>query len=113
MPISLCRIAGALVIGAATAGPGLPADFPLAPGLSACKPIVTGPEIICDWHHVDGPKVYKFYHDSLPKVGYTLLPGASEATKPNYLGAMGFRKGKSQGAVTITGTDLTIQIITQ
>jgi hypothetical protein len=113
MPISTLRIVGLLIIVTATAGPGLPADFPLAPTLTACKPIVTGPEVICDWHHVDGPKVYKFYHDSLPKAGYTLLPGAGEVTTPNYRGAMGFKKGKSQGAVTIVGSDLTIQVITQ
>jgi hypothetical protein len=113
MPISTLRIGGVLGIAAAIAGPGLPADFPIAPGLTACKPIVMGPQVICEWHHVDGPKVYKFYHDSLPKGDYTLLPGANEMTTPNYLGAMGFKKGKSQGGVTIVGSDLTIQVITQ
>jgi hypothetical protein len=113
MPVSIFRIVGVLSITMATAGPGLPAGFPQAPGLTACKPIVTGPETICEWHHVDGPKMYKFYHDSLPKAGYTLLPGANEVTTPHYLGAMGFKKGKTQGAVTIAGTDLTIQVITQ
>lgn len=97
---------------ASTAPPGLPADFPLAPGLSACKPIVVASEIICDWHGVDGHAMYVFYHDALPKAGYTLLPGASEASQPHYLGVMGFKKGALQGAVSITGGDLTIQILT-
>ena len=113
MPIPLFRIVGALTIATATAGPALPTGFPMAPGLTACKPIGRGPETICEWHHIDGPKMYKFYHDALPKAGYTLLPGANEVTKPNYLGAMGFKKGKTHGAVTIQGTDLTIQVITQ
>lgn len=95
-----------------TAGPGLPADFPLAPGLSACRPIMQGPETICEWHGVDGHAIYTFYHEALPKAGYTLLPGAGEVTTPHYLGAIGFKKGASQGAVSVTGTDLTIQIIT-
>jgi hypothetical protein len=95
-----------------TAGPGLPADFPLAPGLSACKPIVEGPEIICEWHGIDGHAVYTFYHEALPKAGYTLIPGAAEVTTPGYLGVMGFTKGTSKGAVTVHGDDLTIQIIT-
>jgi hypothetical protein len=98
--------------GPETAGPGLPADFPLAPGLSACQPIVISTEIICEWHGVDGHAIYAFYHEALPKAGYTLLPGASEAPQPSYRGAMGFKKGPSQGAVSITGDDLTIQIIT-
>jgi hypothetical protein len=29
----------------ATAGPGLPADFPLAPNLAACKPQVVGTNV--------------------------------------------------------------------
>jgi hypothetical protein len=95
-----------------TVGPGLPADFPLAPGLSACKPIVTGPEIICDWHGVDGHAVYTFYHEALPTAGYALIPGSSEVLTPHYLGVMGFKKGDSQGAVSITNGDLSIQIIT-
>jgi hypothetical protein len=95
-----------------TPGPGLPADFPLAPGLSACKPIVEGPEVICEWHGIDGHAMYTFYHEALPKAGYTLLPGAAEVTKPGYVGAMGFTKGTSKGAVTVQGDDLTIQIIT-
>lgn len=52
---------------ATTAGPGLPADFPLAPGLSACKPIVVGGETVCEWHGVDGHAIYTFYHDALPE----------------------------------------------
>lgn len=98
---------------AATAGPGLPADFPLAPGLSVCKPIVASGEIICEWHGVDGHAVYTFYHEALPKAGYTLLPGALEGdvSKPSYRGVMGFTKGSAQGAVSITGSDLTIQYL--
>jgi hypothetical protein len=96
---------------AATAGPGLPADFPRAPGLSACKPIVEGGQIICQWHGVDGHTIYTFYHEALPKAGYTLLPGAQEVTTPHYIGAIGFRKGSAQGAVTIAGGDLTIQYL--
>lgn len=96
----------------ATPAPGLPADFPMAPGLSACKPIVQGPEVICEWHNVNGHAIYTFYHDALPKAGYTLLPGAQEVLTPHYLGAIGFKKGNVQGAVSIPGTDLTIQVIT-
>lgn len=96
---------------AATAGPGLPADFPLASGLSACKPIVVGGQIICQWHGVDGHTIYTFYHEALPKAGYTLLPGAQEVTTPHYMGAIGFKKGSAQGAVSIAGGDLTIQYL--
>ncbi len=96
---------------ATTAGPGLPAEFPLAPGLSACKAVVTGPEIICDWHGVDGHAIYTFYHDALPKAGYSLLPGAQEATTPSYLAAIGFTKGDLKGSLVVSGTNLTIQII--
>jgi hypothetical protein len=94
-------------------GPGLPADFPLAPGLSACKPLVASGEIICEWHGVDGHAVYTFYHEALPKAGYTLLPGALEGdvSTPSYRGAMGFKKGSAQGAVSIVGGDLTIQYL--
>ncbi len=98
---------------AATAGPGLPADFPLAPGLSACKPQVVGGEVICDWHGVDGHAVYTFYYEALPRAGYTLLPGALEGdvSKPSYRGVMGFKKGSAQGAVSIAGGDVTIQYL--
>lgn len=98
---------------ATTAGPGLPADFPLAPGLSACKPLVSGGEIICEWHGVDGHAVYTFYHEALPKAGYALLPGAMEGdvSKPSYRGAMGFKKGSAQGAVSIVRGDVTIQYL--
>ncbi len=97
---------------AATAGPGLPADFPLAPGLSACKPQVVGGEVICDWHGVDGHAVYTFYHEAVPRAGYTLL-GALEAdvSKPSYRGGMGFKKGSAQGAVSISGGELSIQYL--
>lgn len=96
---------------AATAGPGLPADFPLAPGLSACKPIDASGEIICEWHNVDGHTMFVFYRDALPKAGYTLLPGAQEAPGPHYIAAIGFKKGSAKGAVSIAGGDLTIQYL--
>jgi hypothetical protein len=98
---------------AATSGPGLPSDFPLAPGLSACKPQVVSGEAICEWHGMDGHAVYTFYHEALPKAGYTLLPGALEGdvSKPSYRGAMGFKKGSAQGAVSIVGGDVTIQYL--
>jgi hypothetical protein len=98
-------------ISATTSGSGLPADFPMAPGLSACKAIVSGGETICEWHGVDGHAIYTFYHEALPKAGYTLLDGAQEVTTPNYMGAMGFKKGSAKGAVSITGGDLTIQYL--
>jgi len=100
-------------ISATSAGPGLPADFPLAPGLSPCNPVVASGEIICEWHGVDGHAIYTFYHEALPKAGYTLLPGALEGdvSKPSYRGAMGFKKGSAQGAVSIVGGDLTIQYL--
>ena len=85
--------------------------IPLAPGLSVCKPIVSGGEIICEWHGVDGHAIYTFYHDALPRAGYTLLPGAQEVTTPHYIGAMGFTKGSAKGAVSIAGGDLTIQYL--
>lgn len=97
----------------ASSGSGLPADFPMAPGLSACKAIVSGGEVICEWHGVDGHAIYTFYHEALPKAGYTLLPGALEGdvAKPSYRGGMGFKKGSAQGAVSIVGGDLTIQCL--
>jgi hypothetical protein len=94
-----------------SAGPGLPSDFPLAPGLSACAPIVTGPEVICDWHNVDGHAIYTFYHEALPKAGYTLNAG-QETLTPHYRGLLYFTKGKVKGAATILSTDLTIQTFT-
>lgn len=98
---------------ATISGPGLPADFPLDPHLSACKPMMSGPEVICDWHKVDGHEVYTFYHEALPKAGYTLLPGALEAdvSKPSYRGVMAFKKGSAQGAVSISGGELSIQYL--
>lgn len=114
--ISIVKTVGTISLALATTllGPGLPADFPLATGLKACKPTVVGPEVICEWKNVDGHAVYTFYHAALPKAGYTLLPGALEGdiAKPSYRGAMGFKKGAVQGAVSIVGTGLTIQVIT-
>ena len=110
-PVSAAAPRAAAATSAATSGPGLPADFPLAPGLGPCTPTVTGPEVICEWHDVDGHAVYTFYHEALPKAGYTLLPGAGETSTPGYFGAMGFTKGSSKGAVTVAGGTLTIQIL--
>jgi hypothetical protein len=104
--------ASAAPAAAATTGPGLPSDIPLAPGLSPCRPIVTGPETICEWHNVDGHAIYTFYHEALPKAGYTLREGAGEVLTPHYLGVIVFTKGNLKGAVTIPNTDLTIQVIT-
>lgn len=120
MTISLSRIIallGAVMVTTAapttaTTGPGLPADFPLAPALSACHPIVQGPEVICEWSGVDGHAVYTFYHAALPKAGYTLLPGAGEQVTPREMGALGFKKGSVSGALTVRGTAVTIQVIT-
>jgi|HubBroStandDraft_2_1064218.scaffolds.fasta_scaffold15815_3 hypothetical protein len=95
---------------ALASGPGLPGDFPLAPGLQPCVPQVVGPEVICDWHHIDGHAVYTFYSTALVKAGYTIVPGAGEATSPREFGAIGFKKTGIQGAVTVVGTDLTIQV---
>jgi hypothetical protein len=98
---------------AATAGPGLPADFPLPSGLSPCKPLNASGEIICEWHNVDGRAIYKFYLEALPKAGYTLLPGAQKLPPPDYKGpwGLGFRKGGAQGGLTIAGGTLTIQYL--
>jgi hypothetical protein len=94
-----------------TAGPGLPADFPLAPNLPACHPVVISSEVICDWHNQDGHAVFTFYMQALPKAGYTILPGAQEITSPREQGAIGFKKGGVQGAVSVTGTDVSIQVL--
>ena len=140
MPISTLQIIGALTIAMATTaalptcskddsataespsatstaalvttGPGLPADFPLPPGLSPCKPLVASGEIICEWHGQDGRAIYKFYLAALPKAGYTLIR-AKEEPPPDYNGVLGlgFKKGKAQGAVTIARGDLTIQYL--
>lgn len=96
---------------AANGGPGLPADFPIAPGLSPCKPHNASGEIICEWHNVDEHAMFTFYRDALPKAGYTLLHGAQEAPGPHYMGGMGFKKGSAKGAVTIAGGTLTIQYL--
>jgi hypothetical protein len=99
----------------ATAGLGLPADFPLAPGLSACVPIVINHEVICDWHGVDTRAVYDFYHDALPKAGYTLVGGARDMmdfSAPHKPGQLSFKKGKVTGAVLVIDNDLKIEVIT-
>ena len=96
---------------AAALGPGLPADFPLAPSLPACKPIVSGPEVICDFEKVDGHAVFTFYMQALPKAGYTILDGSAEQSTPKELGAIGFKKGDVQGAITITGSNVSIQVL--
>ena len=98
---------------AATSGPGLPADFPLPPGLSPCKPLDASGEIICEWHNVDGNAIYKFYLGALPKAGYTLLPGSLKELPPNYHGflSLGFKKGSAEGAVTIVSGKLSIQYL--
>jgi hypothetical protein len=95
------------------AGPELPADFPLPPGLSSCKPIDAGGEIICEWQNVDVRAIYNFYLEALPKAGYTLLGGFQKAPPPDYHGplSLGFKKGSAQGAVTVVGGKLTIQYL--
>jgi len=94
-------------------GTGLPADFPVPPGLSPCKPLVVGGEVICEWHNVDQHAMYVFYLAALPKAGYNVLPGAQEANEATYyLAAIGFTKGKFQGALTIkSAKDLTVQVL--
>jgi hypothetical protein len=117
--VTLLRVTGlwigcALVFSQATAGAtGLPTDFPVPPGLSACKPLVVGGEVICEWHNVDQHATYAFYLAALPKAGYTLLPGAGEANEAtHYFAAIGFTKGKIQGALTINSAkDLTVQLL--
>lgn len=96
---------------ASATGPGLPADFPIAPGLSPCKPVDASAEIICEWHNVDQHAMFTFYRDALPKAGYTVLPGAQETPAPHSLAAIGFKKGSAKGAVTIAGGTLTIQYL--
>ncbi|HWT44333.1 MAG TPA: hypothetical protein VN085_00150 [Vicinamibacterales bacterium] len=104
----------------ATAGPGLPADFPIPPGLTPCKPLDASGEIICDWHGVaDGVAIYKWYLEALPKAAYTLLPNREslaatlKALPPDYHGflSLGFKKGSAQGAVTIVSGKLSIQYL--
>jgi hypothetical protein len=95
-------------------GTGLPADFPVPPGLSPCKPTVVGGEVICEWHNVDQHAMYVYYLAALPKAGYTLLPGAQEVNEATYyLAAIGFTKAKTQGALTIDNAKvLTVQVLT-
>lgn len=97
---------------AATGGPGLPADFPLAPGLSACHPIVITHEVICEWHGVDTPAVYDFYHDALPRAGYTLSGDKMDRSAPHQPGQLPFKKGNVSGAVLVIDSDLKIEAIT-
>lgn len=92
-------------------GPGLPADFPLAPGLKACNPISADKEVLCVWHKVDTHAAYLSYATALPKAGYPILKGAGEVRSPREMGGMGFSKGTLQGAVSVAGSDLTIQVI--
>jgi hypothetical protein len=93
---------------AGTIGPGFPADFPLAPGLSPCKAVVDHSYTICIWHGVDGHAVYTFYRQSLLKAGYTIVPGGGEDSKVMYLGVFYFTKGTFKGVLRVIGTDLTI-----
>jgi len=95
----------------ATAGPGLPTDFPLAPKLAACTPRVIAQEVICDWHNVDGHAVFTFYMQALPKAGYTILKGAGEIPSQSEQAVIRFKKGGVQGAISIIGADLTIQVL--
>lgn len=90
-------------------GSGFPADFPSAPGLSACEPLVEGRYTFCIWHGVDGHAVYTFYRQALLKAGYTILPGGGEESKPSYIAALLFSKGTFKGALRVIDTDLTIQ----
>jgi hypothetical protein len=109
--VSICCV---FVFSQATAGgTGLPADFPVPPGLTPCKPLVVGGEVICTWHNVDQHAMYAFFLAALPKAGYILLPGAQEANEATYyLAAIGFTKGKTQGALTINSAkDLTVQVL--
>jgi hypothetical protein len=109
--VSICCV---LVFSQSTAaGTGLPADFPVPPGLSPCKPLVVGGEVICTWHSVDQHAMYAFFLAALPKAGYSLLPGAQEAREATYyMAAIGFTKGKIQGALTINSAkDLTVQVL--
>ncbi len=101
----------AVAITALSAGPGLPAGFPLAPGLKPCKPLSASKEVLCEWHNVDTHAAYLFYTTALPKAGYTILKGAAEVRSPREFGAIGFTKGTLKGAVSMSGMDLTIQVI--
>ncbi len=90
-------------------GSGFPSDFPSAPGLSACEPLVEGRYTFCIWHGVDGHAVYTFYRQALLKAGYTILPGGGEESKPSYIAVLLFSKGTFKGALRVIDTDLTIQ----
>jgi hypothetical protein len=108
MTLSLFRIIVPIVAAVSVAsrpvGPGVPADFPTAPGLSKCNPTVSGPLVMCKWKGVDGHAVYTYYQKALPKAGYTLRDG-KETTTPSYDAALSFIKGDVKGALSITGSD--------
>lgn len=97
---------------AARGGPGLPRDFPLAPGVSACAPLVINHEVICDWHGVDTRAVYDFYQDALPKAGYTLSGNNMFHSAPHASGQLSFKKGDVTGAILVLDSDLKIEVIT-
>lgn len=101
--------ASTLRVAVGTPVPGLPADFPSAPGLSACEPLVEDHYTLCMWHGVDGHAVYTFYRQALLKAGYTILPGGGEDSKAGYIAAFHFAKGTFKGELRVIGTDLTIQ----
>lgn len=94
---------------AVATGSGFPADFPSAPGLSACEPIVDHGFTICIWQGVDGHAVYTFYRQALLKAGYMILPGGGEDLKSMYSGAFHFAKGTFKGQLIVIGTRLAIQ----
>jgi hypothetical protein len=60
---------------------------------------------------VDGHAIYTFYRAALPKAGYAVNDSSGEVFTPHYLAIMSFKKGDLQGAITIPGTDLTIQVV--
>jgi hypothetical protein len=99
---------------AASSGSGLPADIPVDPALSACRPVIAGPVVSCEWHDVDGHQAYTFYHEALPKAGYVVDPGSLEGNigTPSYRGEILFKKGSVKGAVTISGGYVSLHVIT-
>lgn len=92
--------------------PNLPAGFPLAPGLTPCKPSPAGGKsTLCEWHNVNAHAVYLFYMTALPKAGYTILKGSYEVTSPHETGEIGFTKGTLEGGLSVINTDIRIQVI--